>query len=239
MADFTTLTLDANTGSQAVPTWTSVLGANKEVRWHDTSTAGLTTASASWPYVTRPAATGGIDYAYAYTADAVGIGVLGSAGAPTAFTNASFHQFRWNWDNLGTFASAPIFTAYPSTAHGAVSRGDGSLLGGHATDTGATARSYLKANAFGRVDSAGAPALAPTNAPVVTDGASGAATPTAGANWLTNYQGLQGDNDYIQFPSTPAAVTADQWRTMLRMFTGPNMTPGTLTPTLTLKYTYA
>lgn len=238
MADFTSLVLEANTGTNGAPTWTSVLGASKEIRYSDVSSAGLGTASASWPYVTRPAATQGLDYAYAYTADATGLGVLGNAGAPTAFTNASYLQYRWNWDNTGTFASAPIFTAYPTTAHGAITRGDGSPLGGHATDTGGTARSYLKGNAFGRVTSAGAPAAAPSNAPVVTDGTTGSLSPTAGANWLTNYQGLQGDNDYITAPFTPAATTADQWNVMMRLFTGPNMGLGTLTWQHTLKYTY-
>jgi hypothetical protein len=239
VADFTSFVLEANTGSQGTPTWTSVLAAGREVRFSDVSTVSLTTPSASWPFVTRPASgTSGVDYAYAATADAVLLGVLGSAGAPTAFTNASYLQYRWNWDAVGTFASAPIFTAYPTTAHGAISRGDGTILGGHATDTGATARSYLKGNAFGRVTSAGAPAAAPANAPVVTDGATGSLAPTAGANWLTNYQGLQGDNDFITAPFTPAATAADQWNVMMRLFMGVSETPGTYTPQASLKYTW-
>lgn len=238
MSDFTTIGLDANTGTQATPTWTSLAGASHELRWSDVSTQD-NVASASWPYTTRPTSgTAGVDYAYAFTADATGTGVLGNAGAPTAFSNANFHQFRWNWDNVGTFASAPIFTAYPSSAHGSITRGDGSLLGGQTSDTGGTARSYLKGNAFGRVDSAGAPAAAPANAPAVTDGATGALTPTAGANWLTNYQGLQGDNDWIAFPSTPAATTADTWHVMMRMFMGANENAGTYTFVCSLKYTY-
>ena len=239
MADFTSLVFAGNTGSNGTPTWTTVLGANKEVRWHDTSTVSLSTASASWPFATRPASsTAGVDYCYIFTADTTGLGLLGSAGAPTAFTNASYRQTRWDWDNTGTFASAPIFTAYPSTAHGAVTRGDGSELGGHTSDTGATARSYLKGNAFGRVDSAGVPAAAPANAPVVTDGTTGSLSPTAGANWLTNYQALGGDSDYITAPFTPAATTADQWSTMIRLFYGANMNTGSHVPVLSLKYTY-
>lgn len=238
MADFTTIKLQGNTGTQGTPVWTDLNGANHEARWSDVSTQS-NVASASWPFTTRPTSgTAGIDYAYAFTADATGTGILGNTGAPTAWSNANHAQFRWNWDNLGTFASAPIFTAYPSNAHGSITRGDGSLLGGHASDTGGTARSYLKGNAFGRVDSAGAPAAAPTNDAVVTDGATGALTPTAGANWLTNYQSLQGDNDWIAFPSTPAGVTADTWRVMMRMFMGANETPGTYTPVVSLRYTY-
>jgi hypothetical protein len=164
VADFTTLNHEVNTGTLGSPTWTVVSGgSNKEIRFSDVSSAGLATASASWPFMTRPAATGGVDYAYAFTADTTGLGIIDAgSNVPTAFSNANYLFGRWNWDALGTFASAPIFTAYPTTGHGSISRGDGSVLGGHATDTGATARSYLKANAFGRVDSAGAPAAAPS-----------------------------------------------------------------------------
>lgn len=242
MADFTTARFQINTGTNAAPVWTTVVasgvGTGQELRFSDVNTAGAT-ASASWPYMTRPAATGGVDYLYNFTADTTSLGCLGtSSTTPTAFTNASYRQFRFDWDNLGTYASAPIFTAYPTTAHGAISRGDGSLLGGHATDTGATARSYLKGNMFGRVDSAGVPAAAPGAAPLVTDGATGATSPTAGANWAA-WSGLMGDSDWLAFSSTPAAVTADQLSLMLRLFTGPNMTPGTLVPICSLKYTYA
>lgn len=176
-----------------------------------------------------------------FTADTTSLGVFGGGTAtPVAYSNTAQYRFlRANWDNTGTFASAPIFTAYASTAHASITRGDGSILGGHASDTGATARSYLKGNAFGRVDSAGVPAAAPTNAAGVTDGTTGALSPTAGANWLTNFQGLQGDNDWIAFPSTPAATTADQWSLIIRLFLGANTSAGTSTPTVTLKYTYS
>lgn len=146
---------------------------------------------------------------------------------------------RWDWDNTGTFASAPIFTAYASTSHAAITRGDNSVLGGNTTDTGATARSYLKGNAFGRVDSAGVPAANPINAPAANDGTTGSVSPTAGANWLTNFQGLQGDNDYITAPFTPAATTADQWSCIIRLFIGANSAAGVSTPTVSLKYTFS
>lgn len=231
MANFTTISLDQNTGTNGTPTWTAIGGASTETRWND-QTGQTAVASASWPATLRPASTQAVPYQYAYTADAVGLLVLGGA-----FSNANYNQNRWNWDAVGTFASAPIATAYPTTAHGAVTRNDGSVLGGSA-DTGGTARSYLKGNAFGRVDSAGAPAAAAANAPVVTDGATGVLTPAAGANWLTNYQGLQGDNDYIQFPSTPAATAADTWHLMLALFMGPGMNTGMLTWQISLKYTW-
>ena len=239
MADFTLITMDVNTGTNGAPTWTAIGGANTEVRWSDVGTGLLATASASWPPMTRPGATAGVAYTYAYTADAVGLGLIGSAGNPVTWSNANYLSFRWNWDNTGTFAAAPIFTAYDNTSHNSPSgRGGGDMLAGHVTDTGATARSYLKANAFGRVTSAGAPAAAPSNDAVVTDGTTGSVSPTAGANWLTNYQGLMADLDYIAAPFTPAATTADQWNLMVRLFTGPNETPATYVKKMTLKYSW-
>lgn len=190
--------------------------------------------------MTRPGATGQVNFQYAFSTDTSSLGYLGSTSAtPASWSNANFNDARWAWDNLGTFASAPIFTDYASSAHAAITRGDGSILGGNPTDTGATARSYMKGNLWGRVNSAGAPGVAPTNAPVVTDGATGSLAPTAGANWLTNYQGLQGDNDFMTFPTTPAATTADSASLMLTLFTGPNMLTGTYQPVISTKYTFA
>jgi hypothetical protein len=244
MADFTTLRFQLNTNTNGSPTWTSVpasgAGTGQELRYSDLSTQGAV-ASASWPAITRPSSgTAGVNYLYVFTADATSLGSLGAGtNTPAAFSNANYRELRLDWDNSGTFASAPIFTAYPSTAHGSITRGDGSILGGHTSDTGGTARSYLKGNGFGRVDSAGAPAAAPSNAPAVTDGTTGSVSPSAGANWLTNYQSLQGDNDYITAPFTPAAVTADQWSLMLALFLGANTSPGVSTPVISCKYTYS
>lgn len=239
MADFTLISLAPNTGTLAAPIWTNVLGgSNTEVRWSDVGIGLLAIASASWPAMLRPGATSIVSYTYAYTADATGLGFIGDTGNPVAFDDANYLWARWAWDATGTFASAPIFTAYPTNAHGAISRGDGSLLGGHATDTGATARSYMKGNAYGRVVSAGAPAAQPGADPVVTNGTTGVSSPTAGANWIATYQGLQGDNDWILAPFTPAATTADQWNVILALFTGPNETPATYTVVISLKYTW-
>jgi hypothetical protein len=248
VADFaasTGLVLQLNTGTQATPVWSSISnggsGGANELRFSDQSNQGAT-ASASWLYMTRPGSTSAatFQYQYYFSADTTSLGYIStSSTTPTAWASSNYNDKRWNWDNLGTFASAPIFTMYPTTAHAAISRGDNSPLGGNTTDTGATARSYFKGNAFGRVNSAGAPAAAATNAPVVTDGTTGALTPTAGANWLTNYQGLQGDNDWIAFPSTPAATTADSWSVMLMLFCGPNMATGTYAAnTISVKYTF-
>lgn len=243
MADFTSIKFQGNTGTNASAVWTDIpasgAGTGQEIRFSDSAAQGAV-ASASWPAVTRPTSgTAGVDYIYVFTGDTTALGLFGTTSTtPVAYSNTAQYLFmRLNWDNTGTFASAPIFTAYPSTAHGAITPGDNSILGGNSSDTSSTA--YLKGNAFGRVVSAGAPAAAPTNAAGVTDGSAGAATPTAGANWRTNFQSLQGDTQYLQFPSTPAAVTADQWNLIIRLFLGANTSAGVATPVISCKYTYS
>lgn len=246
MADFaatTGLALQINTGTNASPVWTTLsnggtAGAN-ELRFSDLSTQGAV-ASASWPYMTRPGSTGAVNFQYAFTADTTSLGLWGTTSTtPVSFVQDASHYLshRWTWDNLGTFASAPIFTAYASTAHGAISRGDNSPLGGNTTDTGGTARSYLKGVLWGRVASAGAPATNPT-AFTVTDGSTGSVAPTAGANWSAN-QGLQGDNDFLTAAATPAAVTTDSLNMMIDLFTGPNQATGTYSAiVISCKYTF-
>lgn len=240
MADFTTMRLEGNDNTVAAPSWEDLSGANHEVRWSDLATLHAT-ASAAWTPMMRPAATTIVNYTYAYTGDAVGNGFISQNGGVNtpAWSKDNYLWARWWWDNVGSFATAPIFTAFATIAHAAITRDDGSLLGGSADTTPvATAYSYLKGNAYGQVTSAGAPAAGPANAAVVTDGTAGSVSPAAGANWLANFQSLQGDNDYITAPFTPAATTQDQWNIHFALFTGPNMTPLLYQVVLTLKYTY-
>lgn len=244
MADFaasTGLEFAMNTGSNGSPTWSALSnsgtsGAN-ELRFSDQSNQG-TTASASWPYMTRPGSTGQVNFQYAFSADTTSLGYLGGGtNTPATWANSNYNDKRWQWDNLGTFASAPIITMYPSNAHGSITAGDGSPLGGSSGDS--SSHSYFKANAWGRVTSAGAPAAAPGTGPTVTAGTGGSVSPTAGANWLATYQDMAGDTDFITFPSTPAATTSDSWPFMLTLFTGPNMNTGTYAAiVLSQKYTF-
>jgi hypothetical protein len=234
--------MEMNTGSQGTPTWSSIMGAGGEWRFSDAHVAA-NTASASWPQTTRSASAQQLNFLHAYTADATGDWVAGaqSGGAPPS----NYNQCRWNNSVSGTYASAPVLTAYPTTAHGAISRGDGSILGGHASDTGATARAYLKGDVFGRAfqTAADTPAAAPTGAfPTITDGSTGSLVGQNSAAWSNNagaWQGLQGGNDYI----TSAAASWDGtsgkvWYFMLACFMGPNLTPGTLVPVCTLSYSW-
>jgi hypothetical protein len=178
----------------------------------------------------RPATVSGVDYLHAYTADGTGTVVVG------AFALANFHMARWTFAS-GTFASAPILTAYASTAHSPIHSGDGSLLGGHAADTGSEPRSYLKATAYGVFGEA--PATAPTGEfPAVTDGTTGGVVSSSAAwtNAAGAWQGLQGDNDFIACGATPGG--AGSWQFMIRLFAGPNMVSGLVTPVVSMKYAW-
>lgn len=241
MADFTTFVLDANTGTNASPTYTALGGAGTEIRWSDLGTGHLATPSASWPAVIRPASTAILSFTYAYTDDDTGIGFIGTGTNPASYSITNEKWARWRWDNLGSFASEPIMTAYNTTAHTAPTvraTPAGGLLEGHVTDTGATARSYLKGNLYGQVDSVAPPAADPTNAPVVTDGTTGSVNPATATAWLVNFQGLMADVDYIRFRLTPAATTADSIHCHFALFTGPSQTPGVLVPVMSVKYTW-
>jgi hypothetical protein len=241
MSDFTTLRLEGNNGTTGAPSWIDLSGANHEIRWSD-SAGQKDVASASWPAMIRPGATSIVSYTYAFTADATGDGFYANGGACPAYSKDNYLWARWWWDNLGTFASAPIYTAYLTTAHAAITRENpsgGLLQGSPDTKPGASAFSYLKGNAWGRVTSAGAPAAGPAAAPVVTDGTVGSVSPAAGANWLANYQSMMGDLDYITAPFTPAATTQDQWNVHFALFTGPNMLPALYQVIQSLRYTWS
>jgi hypothetical protein len=218
--------LEGNTGTQGAPTWTSVMAG--ELRWCDTRQTNI--ASASWPQTVRPGANTQVGFLHAYTADAVGDAIAG-----VTFGLATYNQCRWNFA-AGTFASAPTLTAYPSVAHGAPVAGDGSILGGHATDTGSY--SYIKGDAYGFYGQA--PAAAPTGAfPTAADGTAGSVATATGAwqNAAAKWQSMQGDITYITCGAAPGAGPL-QWYFMLALFMGPNMTPGLMQPVISTKYTW-
>lgn len=243
MSDFSTLNLQYNTGTDASPTWTGTAiafggtsGAN-ELRFASSSNAGsTTTASASWPYITRPGSgTSAVDQLWAFTSDASGAQVATYDG-----TNGKARVLRWNWDNLGTFAAAQQFSWFASSSHTTPTAGDGSLVGG-STDTSST--SYFKGNAYGQGVTAGGVQQTPAAGTAgttlaATSGTAGGVSPGSGA-WLTTWQSLQGWIQYIVDGAIPAATTAGNWYFTLALFTGANITTGTFTPVLTFQYSYS
>jgi hypothetical protein len=247
MSDFTLIKTQTNAGAavtDASPTWVDMpfASANNEVRLCGTGAGTTTTASASWPTYLRPGATGVIPEMWAYTADAVGLKMATYDG-----TSAHYMQWRINWDATGTFAAANILSCWkdntlpaasPGTQPSAGAGGDGtSFVNGQVTDTSNT--SYIKANAYGSGKTAGGTQETPgSNAAgtlLVTSGTAGAVSPGAGA-WLATWQSLQAATQWIAGVAIPAATSAAFWYIVLSFWTGPNMTGGTLLPTLGFQY---
>lgn len=214
--------------------------ANYEFRLCGSGVGNGSTASASWFTYQRPASTGVIPECWGY------VGTDNSGGLKLGTydgTSSHYMQWRINWDNTGTFAAAPIISAWanntlPAASPGTQGTSDGSaFVNGQSTDTSST--SYIKANAYGQgVTSGGSQQTPAANAAgtlAVTSGTAGAVNPSS-ASWLSTWQSLQASTQYIQNGATPAATTSGFWYTCLSFWSGPNQTGGTLIPVLGLQY---
>jgi hypothetical protein len=241
MSDFTTIRSQWNSNTDASPTWNTVTfggsaGAN-EIRWCAAGAGGASTGSASWPQYSRPVATGAVPELWYATADTTLVKVATYDG-----TNGKANVACIDYDNLGTFATAPTLTAYSSSAHNAPVAGtqpgaeSGSpIINGQSSDTSST--SYLKANLYGD-DQTGNPAAGSVGSTLlVTSGSAGSVSPGAAA-WLATWQSLQGAIQFITHRRTPAATTAGKIFFTLALFTGPTMSLGNLTPVVTFTYSY-
>lgn len=214
-------------------------GAN-ELRWCNTGGGAGGTGSASWPYFTRPSSgTAAVPEMWAFTADTTGTKVATYDGSKT-----NSNVLRWNWDNTGTFAAAPQFSAFGDSTHATPSAGtqpgaqSGSpIVNGHATDTSST--SYLKINAYGNGSSQAPSAGAAGTTLAVTSGTAGSVSPGSAA-WLSTWQSAQGWTQYILCTATPAATTANTWVWSLALFTGVNMaTSSGMLMAITFQYAYS
>jgi hypothetical protein len=247
MPDFTTIKSQFNSTSTdaGAPTWNDITfggsaGAN-EYRFTSAGGGAAGTSSALWPQFSRPGATAAVPEAWGFSADTTGIKVGTYTG-----TNANARQFRINYDNVGTFAAAPTFSAFGDNTHAAPSAGTqpgaqaGSpIVNGQNPDTlNTNVYSYLKANVYGTDAPTGSdPAAGTTGTVTVTSGTLGSVSPGLGA-WLANWQSMQGAITLITHDRTPAAVTAGNIWFVLALFTGPGMSLGTLTPVLTFTYSF-
>lgn len=242
MSDFTTIRAMYNSATDASPTWNALpfggsAGAN-EIRWCASGAGAGGTASASWPQYSRPVATGAVPEMWAFTADTTGTKVATYTG-----DNRNANVLCVDYDNVGTFATAPTLTAYSSSAHNAPVAGtqpgaeSGSpIINGQTSDT--SNHSYLKGNLYGD-DQTGNPSTGSvgTNPTATTQNAAGSVSPGAAA-WLATWQDLQGALDYITHRRTPAATTAGKIFFTLILFVGPNMSLGTLQPVITFTYSF-
>src|SRR5438132_3574577 len=111
MADFTTIRPMYNNNTDASPTYAALAfggsaGAN-EIRWTSAGAGAGGTASASWPQYSRPGSTGAVPELWYFTADTTGTKVATYDG-----TNGKANVACIDYDNLGSYASAPTFSAY-------------------------------------------------------------------------------------------------------------------------------
>jgi len=138
-------------------------------------------------------------------------------------------------------AAAPQFGLFANSTHTAPSPGtqppgtNNDAISNGSADTSNT--SYMKAAAYGTVGTANLSAGTAGSAPSATTGSAGAVT-ASGAAWSA-FQSLQGFTQYIILGSTPAATTANDWNFTLILYTGVNMTTGTLQPVITFQYAYS
>lgn len=241
MANFTTIRSMWNSNTDASPTWNAVTfggssGAN-EIRWCAAGAGAGGTASASWPQYSQPASTGPVPELWYFTADTTGTKVATYDG-----TNGKANVACIDYDNIGTYAAAPTLSAYGDNTHAAPVAGTqpGALSGspivnGQSSDTSST--SYLKINEYGD-DQTGNPTAGSVGTTLlVTSGTAGSVSPGA-ASWLATWQSAQGAIAYITHRRTPAATTAGKIFFTIALFTGPNMSLGTLMPVITFTYSY-
>jgi len=247
MTDFTTLKLQTNTGaSDASPTWTDTLFGTAGYELRAALTGGgqtTSTASASWPSMLKPASgTTLVNAMYEFSADTTGLLITTYDG-----TTAHYMQFRINWDGVGTFASAPLISAWGDNTLAAASPGtqpggqSGSpIINGTAGESGSF--SLLKANAYGQGLTSGGSQQTPAANAAGTEtvnghSAAGAETPGSAA-WLATWQDLQAATDWIVNGGIPQAVTANLWYFVLILRIAAGMTGGTLLPVLGYQYTW-
>jgi hypothetical protein len=248
VADYTTIAMNYNTNTDASPTWTGgaialggSAGANEIRMALSGGGQGVSTSSASWPYMSR--SNTAVNQLWAFTADTTGLQIATYTG-----DNTKANVLRWNFDALGNPLTAMSISFYGDNTHTAPSAGtqppgthNDAFTNGHATDTSST--SYIKGNAYGSGLTAGGSQETPAagsvgSNPSATTGSAGASTTGAGA-WLATWQSLQGGIQFITGAAIPKTTTAFFWYCTLVIFIGANISTGIYTPVFDLTYTYS
>ena len=254
MADYTTITCDWNSGTDASPTWTGTTiamsgsGGANEFRMALSGTGATgTTASASWPYMNIPTSgTTPVNQVWAFPTNTSGTQVATYDG-----TNGKARVFRLNFSTGGNPVSAMQVSFFANTTHTAPSPGtqppganNDAFTNGQSSDTSST--SYIKYNFFGSGLTAGGVQETPAagsvgTAPTATTGTAGSVTTTAG-DWLNAHlawQSAQGFLQYITGVAIPQTNTAFFWYFTVVIFIGANISTGTFTIVQTLQYTFS
>jgi len=253
VADYGTIGLEYNTStSDASPVWGTALslsgvsGAN-ELRMASTGAGAGGTASASWPFIGKPASgVQTVGELWAFTADTTGSKIGTYTG-----DNTKALVMRWSFDNAGNPVSAMQWSCFGDNTHAAPSPGtqpptthNDAFTNGHSSDTSST--SYIKINAFGSGLTAAGSQETPsagsigTN-PSATTGTAGSVATTAG-DWLNAHgawQSAQGFVQYILGGAIPKTATAFKWYISWVIFVGANISTGTWVFVLTLQYSFS
>lgn len=251
MADYSSVTLGYNTGTDASPTWTGTAlalngssGANELRMALSSGSQTGSTSSANWPYMSRPTSgTSTVNQLWAFTADTTGNQIATYTG-----DNTKANVLRWVFSADGNPITAMSITFYADNTHTNPSAGtqppgshNDAFTNGQGSDTSST--SYIKGNAYGSGLTAAGSQETPsagsvgTN-PSATTGSAGAST-TSAASWLSTWQSLQGGTQYITGAAIPHTAQAFNWYNTLVIFLGANISTGTWLIVFDLNYTYS
>jgi hypothetical protein len=246
LADFSSIKLQGNTGaSDGSPTWTDLTfgSSGYELRANLSGNgATTTTPSASWPAMLKPASGATlVDQLWLFTADTTGHQITTYDG-----TGSHYNQLRINWDNTGTFSSAPLISAWKDNTLTAASPGtqntpgDGSNIV-NGTSGESSSRSLIKATVYGYGLNASGVADNPSSNmgsnPTVTTGTGAGAVTTTASTW-TSWQDLQSSEDWIANGVIPQAATAGTWNFLLAMYIAASMVGGVEVPVIGVSYTW-
>lgn len=252
MADYGTVQMKYNTGTDASPVFTGTAialsgsGGANELRMAITG-GGTSIASASWPFMAKPTSgTTAVTSLYAYTTNTSGSQVTTYTG-----DNTKANVLQWSFDNAGNPVTAMQVGWFANSTHTAPSPGtqppganNDPFTNGQSSDT--SSRSYVKFNLYGSGLTAGGSQETPSagtvgTMPTATTGTTGSITTTAG-NWLNAngaWQDGQGFLDYITGVAIPQTATAFGWYMAVIFWIGANIQAGTWTFLTTCQYSYS
>ena len=147
---------------------------------------------------------------------------------PATFINTDYLQARWNWDAVGRLRrphhdgvrDEPQYPTVRATPAGDILAGHTDGYRGHGTQ-------LSEGGALGSGEQCRCPGRGSWCDASRHRWGHGSIAPAADAAWSA-YQGLHGDIDYLTFRAQPAATTAGTLHCLIALFTGVNMSPGTL-----------
>lgn len=249
MADYSSITMLYNTGTDASPTWTGTAlaqngssGANELRMALSTGSQTTSTPSASWPFMSRPGSgASAVDRLYAFSGDTSGSQIATYDG-----TNGKANVLRLSFSNDGnpiTAMQASCFADSTLTAPSPGTQPPGShndAFTNGSSDTSNT--SHVKGNFFDQGLTSGGTQRTPSagaigSSPSATTGTAGAIA--AASNAWTTWQSLQGWIQYWSGSNAPAASTAFFLYFSIIFFLSATMATGTWTQVFVVQYSYS